>query len=292
MSLLLSQTWEDRLKSHYTKYTEKERDDLFKIINQFECNEIYNPNINEHEIFEHIYKQSSHEGGMTAKRQPNPFMIFRTTLGITASRKSIKLGDGTFQSKTAGLLWRGAKQYEKRNFEILSSKFKDLHKIIFPAYEYKPRQRNPVAGTFVDMSNNNFGTRVIESNNQSMSQQSHISRQIQQISNDNSNATWDQTSLLPPLTNYTGLDSNFMIGGWPYQLQQNPLSFCQIPQFPSAGLYAPQSYLPAEDLYQTNPLNNELNMLNKIDYFQQAPPPSIAENCPIQYFDINYGTNF
>lgn len=287
MSLTLNQAWEVRLKPLYIKYAENDRINLFRIINQFECNEIYNPKIDVHEIFEHIYKQSSHEGGLTAKRQPNPFMIFRTALGITASRKCVKLRDGTCQSKIAGLLWRGATQHEKKNFETLSLKFKNLHKQKFPGYEYRPKARNPVSGTFVDM-NNNFGTRI-DPNNQSMSQQPQISQQIQQISKDN-NATWDQTSSFT-FTGYAagleGLDSNFMIGGLQYQLQQEPTQFYQIPQFPLPEMYVPQTYLPTE-FYPTNPLNNEIN-INKVEYFQQAPPPSIAENCPL---DLNNGMNF
>ncbi|RGB35478.1 hypothetical protein C1646_699608 [Rhizophagus diaphanus] len=262
MTLSLNQSWEIRLKSLYIKYAEIDRINLFNIINQF-------------------------ESGLTAKRQPNPFMLFRTALGITASRKCVKLRDGTCQSKIAGLLWRGAIPHEKKNFETLSLKFKNLHKQKFPGYEYRPKARNPVSGTFVDM-NNNFGTRI-DSNNQSMSQQPQISQQIQQISKDN-NVTWDQTSSLP-FTNYAGLDgldSNFMIGGLQYQLQQEPTPFYQIPQFPLPELC--QTYLPTE-LYPINPLNNEIN-INKIDYFQQAPPPSIAENCPTQYIDLNNGMNF
>ncbi|CAB4416384.1 unnamed protein product [Rhizophagus irregularis] len=281
MSLTLNQAWEVRLKPLYIKYAENDRINLFRIINQFECNEIYNPNINEREIFEHIYKQTSHEGGITTKRQPNPFMIFRVALGITASRKGIELGDGTSHSKTAGLMWRGAIQHEKKNFETLCSKFRDLHKEMFPGYEYRPKARNPVSGTFVDI-NNNFGTRI-DSNNQSISQQPQISQQIRQIPKDN-NATWDQTSSFPSFTGYTagldGLDSNFTIGGLQYQLQQ----------FSLPEMYVPQTYVPTE-LYPTNPLNNEINIYN-VEYFQQAPPPSIAENCPTQYFDLNNGMNF
>ncbi|RGB40962.1 hypothetical protein C1646_811029 [Rhizophagus diaphanus] len=283
MSLTLNQAWEVRLKPLYSKYDEI---NLFRIINQFECNEIYNPNINVTEIFELTYKKTSHEGGITAKRQPNPFMIFRAALGITAFRKGIELRDGICQSKIAGLLWRGAIPHEKKYFETLALKFKNLHKQKFPRYEYRPKARNPVSGTFVDM-NNNFGTRI-DSNNQSMSHQPQISQQSQQISKDN-NATWDQTSSFP-FTSYAGLDgldSNFMIGDLQYQLQQEPTPFYQIPQFPLPEMY--QTYLPTE-LYPTNPLNNEIN-INNVEYFQQAPPPSIAENCSTQYFDLNNGMN-
>ncbi|CAB4387120.1 unnamed protein product [Rhizophagus irregularis] len=292
MSLTLNQAWEVRLKPLYIKYAENDRINLFRIINQFECNEIYNPNINVREIFEHMYKQTSHEGGITAKRQPNPFMIFRVALGITVSRKGIKLGDGTSQSRIAGLMWRGAIQHEKKNFETLSSKFRDLHKEKFPGYEYRPKARNPVSGTFVDI-NNNFGTRI-DSNNQSMSQQPQISQQIRQIPKDN-NATWDQTSSFLSFTGYTagldGLDSNFTIGGLQYQLQQEQTQFYQIPQFLLPEMYVPQTYLVPTELYPTNPLNKEIN-INKVEYFQYAPPPSIAENCPTQYFDLNNEMNF
>jgi hypothetical protein len=143
----------DYTKSFYdnNKYTESERKTLIGIINQFDRNEIYNPNFNEREIFDHIYnKQGSHEGEITAKRQPNPFMIFKTTLGLTATRKVVKLGDGTTHSRIANLLWRGATPIEKKNFEELSGKFKKLHKERFPSYEYKPKQRSPVAGTFFE----------------------------------------------------------------------------------------------------------------------------------------------
>ena len=52
MSYSLSPDWESRLESFYDKdIYESNRTILFEIINQFDCDEIYNPNINEHEIF-------------------------------------------------------------------------------------------------------------------------------------------------------------------------------------------------------------------------------------------------
>ncbi|GBC10779.1 hypothetical protein RclHR1_00990012 [Rhizophagus clarus] len=277
----LNPVWENRLKSAKTtfnNYTGNDKPALIGIINQFDRNEIFDHNINEYVIFDHIYKSNSHEGETTAKRQPNPFMIFRTVLGLIATRKQVKLGDGTSHSKIAGLMWGGATQREKKNFETLSSKFKNLHKERFPLYEYKPRQRNPVAGTFVEnMTKNNFED--FRRNNQSISQQPHIP-QIQQISKDD-NITWSQQS---PII-YTEVDPNFMIEGLPYQLAYYQ-QFAQ--QFPLPEVYAPQQsqYLPM-DAY---PLNNDMNK-----YFEQAPPPSIADNCPnedINYFDVNHGILF
>jgi hypothetical protein len=309
----LNTAWERRFKSFYDnkKYTENDRKTLIGIINQFDCNEIYNPNFTEREIFDHIYnKQGSHEGEITAKRQPNPFMIFRTTLGLTATYKVVRLGDGTTHSKIAGLMWGGIMPIEKKNFEELSEKFKKIHKEKFPNYEYKPRQRNPVAGTFVEnMTKNNFES---ETNNQLMLQQPQIPQQIpQQIQQISKDITWDQPSFSP-----YGLDANF-ITGLQYPIQQEPLTYYQFSHLPFMAADSSLNEMTLSEMLVSLPAEsyptNQLNTLNKPDNFNlnypsQATPslnkpnnfgfdyspqetPFIAENFSNQFseYDINIG---
>ncbi|RIA91545.1 hypothetical protein C1645_821958 [Glomus cerebriforme] len=127
--------WKNKLKSSKGVLPKVEQ---IIIINKFNRDEIFNHNYDENKIFEHFYCNGNE---IRAKRQPNPFMVFRMVLGLTATSKKIKIGDGTLQSKIAGFMWGGATKSEKERFANLALKFKDLHKRKFPDYEYKPKSR-------------------------------------------------------------------------------------------------------------------------------------------------------
>ncbi|GBC00004.1 hypothetical protein RclHR1_03700011 [Rhizophagus clarus] len=65
----------------------------------------------------------------------------KIVFGLVATDKNIKLGNGAERSTLAGLVWRGANESEKSKFENMSLEFKQLHKKMFPNYEYIPRRK-------------------------------------------------------------------------------------------------------------------------------------------------------
>ncbi|GES72649.1 kinase-like domain-containing protein [Rhizophagus clarus] len=106
------------------------------IISKFERKEIFNHKYDVNDIFNYMYKFS-----LKPRRHPNSFLIFRIVFGLVATDKNIKLGNGAERSTLAGLVWRGANESEKSKFENMSLEFKQLHKKMFPNYEYIPRRK-------------------------------------------------------------------------------------------------------------------------------------------------------
>jgi hypothetical protein len=125
-----SSDWVNNLGSK-NKYPDKEH---ASIIHNLRRDDIFRHKYTAENIFDHIYENSSEK----AKRQPNPFMMFRTVLGLVAHNKNVKLGDGTLQSKLAGIIWAGASQEEKKKFEDLAADFR--------SFEEKRTQQSKLAG--------------------------------------------------------------------------------------------------------------------------------------------------
>ncbi|RIA88820.1 hypothetical protein C1645_773919 [Glomus cerebriforme] len=268
-----------------------------KIINNFIREEIFNHSYDESIIFNHLYLNKVNENEMKAKRQPNPFMIFRVVLGLIATTNSIKLGDGTLQSKIAGFMWGGAEKSEKERFENLATKFKLLHKQMFPDYEYKPKQKPQTVGTV-------FETKTVEDFAYSSKIKSSTNNTFQNslFNGIPTNQTFQpQLEPLPTFQNFqnsifTGIpmpmDQTFQTQHLPFLMNQilynddflqasqhtKPVS---VPQNPQNALYQPSIAANVitsdsnQSLYDEEPMGHRLdsidlypfNQINQINQF-------------------------
>src|SRR6266536_64836 len=67
----------------------------------------------------------------------------RVDFGLVVNDKIKVIGDGTEQSKFAGLIWGGASQDERNKFKTFCSECKESHKQFYLGYVYRPIPRNP-----------------------------------------------------------------------------------------------------------------------------------------------------
>ncbi|CAJ0640855.1 14316_t:CDS:2 [Entrophospora sp. SA101] len=76
-------------------------------------------------------------------RAVNPFVIFRKNLNARRANErgpdeSPKL---KIVSNEAGTLWRSCSEFEKHLYESLATCAKEVHRIMYPGYSYKPNRK-------------------------------------------------------------------------------------------------------------------------------------------------------
>ncbi|RIA88819.1 hypothetical protein C1645_806591 [Glomus cerebriforme] len=149
MSSLEASAWQNKLISSSGRFPDEKQK---KIIFKFNREEIFNHEYSEKDLMEQFYNTSIENcHNKKPKRPPNPFMILRSILRKIAKDNNIEIGDGIEQSKLAGYMWGGISVEEKKKFAELSLRFNELHKQIFPKYEYKPNPRVTKFGAVVDV---------------------------------------------------------------------------------------------------------------------------------------------
>jgi hypothetical protein len=265
--------WVNKLGSK-DKYPDKEQ---ASTIHNLRRDDIFYHKYTVENIFYHIYKGPSEK----AKRQPNPFMIFRAVLGLVAHNKNVKLGDGTLQSKLAGFIWAGASQQEKKRFENLASEFKTFHKTKFPKYEYKPKARS-TAIAFINVNTktpNDYKGFDVSNFNEQKSLENYLSQEslksihpqdaqpeiyYPQPPNDLSYSTvlfngsfggftpfiYPQTSPLEEFQT-TLLDQELILQGCSFQQQQQPIQGV-TEGYPFKQQSIPDLYQESDDMFKRN----------------------------------------
>jgi hypothetical protein len=114
-------------------------DYLIRIFSKIERKEIFDHKYNVNDIFYMLYRvspENSHK--VIPKRQPNPFMLFRTVFALVSKNKNVIIKENETKM-LAAVIWERADKSEKIIFRNLSLEFKQLHKTLFPDYEYRPR---------------------------------------------------------------------------------------------------------------------------------------------------------
>ncbi|CAG8517991.1 1948_t:CDS:2 [Acaulospora morrowiae] len=104
-------------------------------------------------LFQGFYPRNNQQ---RVRRPPNPFLIFRTILGLVANDNNVSIGDGISCSVLAGVIWSNATSEEKSRIQMIFKEIKMIHDQKFPNYQYRPERGNATNDRFSNKTARDF----------------------------------------------------------------------------------------------------------------------------------------